>query len=310
MGRTSKSDTAASFGKNDDQLKEFAKGEDVGHGVDHDCPACRNSRAGLKKAGLHASDIKGLEGGSPPPEPRDILLGPGSGHAPDVSEIEKIGERIIGVDHGKPGGDFTAEATIDRASGEIVDVKITPAPEMVQGEGQQSAPGADLSRFHEAAEGNSAAIDRAVEIAEDLRDKPEVATDDLKRRFIQRQRQFAEQLNHSVTAAMQAKGMIWSAFGDFDDLDLANEITEAGGRFQLMRGFIPDDSTWHCEVHSGGERSHVKHAELHIAIRLATLIALNPQAGAVLNSECEQIKLMLAPQPEPIRHWIGTGANP
>lgn len=272
MARVTKTDTAQNFGKNDEVLKQFAKGEDVGHGVDHDCPACRQNRSALAKAGLHASDIKGLEGGKPPegdssgqpPQARtafvppnvsqDLILGP-SNAAPDVDGLKQITARI-----GAPPVD------------EVLSPFTEPDPKVGQPMEERS---------------------------------PLPLATDVAARHV-RLLTLSSELDEALIRQIETRGFDIDMLPFEDDQDIADAIVEAGGRYMLMNGFMPDNRDWHCEIGFGGERAAVRHPNKGIAIRLCALLALDPKSGAKINSGFMQLE---AERKTPTT-WVGTGVQP
>lgn len=262
MARSTKTDRAEGFGKQDEVLKEFAKGEDVGHGIDHDCPACRSNRQALKKAGLHASDISGLSSGSAPPP---------------ATEIERRLEDAAAVDE-PMSGSAPPSATTQMSSDPVIGAASTP----------------DIFR-------------------RDIIDDPPSAnppTPEKVRDVFESTFSFQRRLSDALETAFARKGLteLHARFvNELDDVGVVCDLTQSNGRFMLMRGFVPDDLTYHCEIEVGSGRAHVKDADLSTAIRLAILLAIDPPNGALLNSERQQMKLADA---RAAGHWVGTGIQP
>jgi hypothetical protein len=271
------------MGRNDqkDGLKEFAKGEDVGHGADHDCPACRKNRQALKLAGLKASDIRGLEGGKAP-------AGNGAGQPPQATTAF-VSPGVSTDPNDKPltgDGSGTALPPIDTEAA-------------AQGIADQVA----------AASANPPTDFTPEDIARtDAQDRRSFDYAQRHHRFVA----LASKLEEVLTKTMVPRGFDASLLDGYenDEIDLGQAIVEQGGRFMLMAGFIPDDRDWHCEVGIGSERSHVKHPHRSIAIRLATLLALDPRGGAALNSAFIQLLAEDRQQTATAGHWGGVGVQP
>lgn len=316
MARTTRSDSAANFGKSDDVLKEFAKGEDVGHGPDHDCPQCRQARKGLKDANLHASDIKGLGGGKPPaasvtdiPEAErgtrsieeiaasnsaaveQMMSTDPNDRSPDaIDRAIAIAEDLRRVTTDAHGDEdvltFARRIDVELASGRTLsqddqDLAKNLFPERV-----------DLDRVLAAGKEAEAKAARIQKISAAL----------------DRSRALITRLNEALEAAFAAHGIPLNGEEE-NDIDLAQILLEhKGARFMLMKGYVPDDTNWHCEIEVGGNRGHVKQPRRHIAVMLAALLALDPKAGAPLHSQFEQVRL--ESQKDPSAMWSGLGPDP
>jgi hypothetical protein len=260
------------------ELAQFAHGEDVGHGVDHDCPACRVNRQALKAAGLKASDVKGLEGGKPP-------AGDGSGQPPQAATafIPPIGtapeDHSIVVDRGTSTDPNdrpieTHENPLDHAEHESEERALAPFEEL------------DIL----------------------VAGTPEY---DKKIERMQRRHDLHRKLHDELHAALEKREI--ETFEIETDTDIIDAILSLpDSRCMLMKGFIPDDQRWSCELQAGPNRAHIKQDRRYIAISLAALMILDPKAGAAINSAFEQLRSEEQP-PSPIATagmWSGLGMQP
>jgi hypothetical protein len=273
MGRSTKSGSAETFGKNDEQLKEFAQGEDVGHGLNHDCPLCRKNRQALKLANLKASDIRGLEGGKPPTDPL----------------IEDIP---------------TPQNALAESAASQPTVSSDPNDKPISGDGSGVALPPISAEQRIAPSATPATHFTPEDIAfTDEQDRQATSYADRHRRLVS----LSIALDDALRAALPIRGMDPYLVESYE-LDFGEAIIEAGGRYQLMAGFIPDDRDWHCEVGFGAERAHVQHPDRTTAIKLATLLAINPKGGAQINSMLMQLLSESRPQAT-VRHWTGMGVQ-
>lgn len=227
-----------------DALDQYKTGQNVGHGVDHDCVQCRQTRQKLHEAGL-------------------VKPGQANPDAPDQPAIPDPNDRGPASDPMIGGG-------------EVPEVFRTSEPGLSSSSAEQTQDDLTRAGFPATLEESTASNDaaRAVATLADPRKGMESA-------IAQIEKAIERAITAAFYTAGLRELPSWDVIDDAVSLLDLLQDRKPGTAYMIMQGYQPGDDRVHCELtHSSGARAHVKQFNRSIAIKLAVLTLIDAQSGA------------------------------